>query len=125
MITAKQKRILAELRSNSRQPMSRIAKKLKIPLSTAHDNYNSIKGCIKQRTTLVNFEKLGYSLKVNFIFRIRNNEIISLLLENKHVNSIYKVNNRRTVVAECIFKNICQAIVHIGADLIECVRVLF
>jgi DNA-binding Lrp family transcriptional regulator len=109
MLTKKQRQILSELRSNSRQHLSKIACKLNMPNSTVFDNYKILSYYIKKYVTLVDFEKIGYSLKINFIFSIKNNEIIGFLKKQQNINSIYMVNNKKTLLAECFFRNISEA----------------
>ena len=110
MLRKKQILVLSELRSNSRQSIAGIAKKLNMPSSTVHDIYKELKPCIAKNTSLINFEKLGYSLRVDFIFRISNNKIIdNFLIKNKNINSLSRINNRHTILAECFFKNIKDA----------------
>ncbi len=110
MLTNRQLLILSELRRNSRQHLSQVAKNLNMPLSTLHDNYKIVKQYIKQNITLVDFEQLGYGFRMNFIFRIRSSSIIkNLLLKNMNVNSIYRINNRQTLLVECVFRNLAGA----------------
>lgn len=110
MLTQKQLSILSELRADSRQHLSMIADKLGLASSTVFDNYKILSQYIKKYTTLVDFEKMGYSLRINFIFRIKNKDILKdFLLKNKNVNSIYQVNNKHTFLAECFFRNINEA----------------
>jgi DNA-binding Lrp family transcriptional regulator len=98
--------VLSELRKNSRQSIASIARKLNIPLSTCHDNYKAVKHCIKKHTSLIDFDKLGYSLRINFTFKTKD---IHPILNNKHINSIYRINNKNTFLAECFFRNINEA----------------
>jgi DNA-binding Lrp family transcriptional regulator len=109
MLTKKQKLVISELRKNSRQHFSDIAKNHKIPKSTLFDSYKSISGCIRKNTILVDFEKLGYSLRMNFIFRIKNNEILEFLESQENINSVYRINNKNTLFVECFFRNIGEA----------------
>ncbi len=83
MITSRQKQILSELRSNSRQHISEIARKLNLSKSTVHDHYKILRQYIKQYATLVDFAKLGYSFRMNFIFRAnsKKNRMISMSMQ--------------------------------------------
>lgn len=109
MLTKKQKLVISELRKNSRQHFSDIAKKHSIPKSTLFDSYKSIEGCIKQNTILIDFEKIGYGLRMGFVFRTRNNEMLDFLDRQKNVNSVLRINNRNTLFVECFFKNMGEA----------------
>ena len=106
----KQMMIIAELRRDSRQHISGIAKRLGISRSTAHEHAIEAKKFIKMNTSLIDFAKLGYSLKMQFIFRIRNKKIISnFLLKSANVNSISRINNKRTLLVECLFRSTAEA----------------
>ena len=110
MITEKQRMILSEIRQNPRQHVSEIAKKLNMPITTVHDNFNALSGCIKGYTTLVDFANLGYSLRVNFMFRIKNRKVLDeFVLKSFNVNSVSKVNNRSTLLVECFFRSMGEA----------------
>ena len=106
MLPQKQLLVLSELRKNSRQHLSEIANKYSIPNSTVFDNYKLISRFIDRYVTLIDFEKLGYSLRMNFIFRMKNNEIIDFLHKQKNINSIHKINNKHTLLVDCLFRNI-------------------
>ncbi len=105
-LTRKQMLVLSELRSNSRQSIANIARKLGMPLSTCHDNYKAVKNCITQYCSLIDFAELGYSLRINFTFKAKN---IEPILNNKNINSIYRINNKYTFLIECFFRNINEA----------------
>jgi len=110
MITRKQRMILSEIRQNSRQHVSEIAKKLNLPITTVHDNCRALSKYIAGYTTLVDFAKLGYSLRVNFMFRIKNRRVLDeFVLKSFNVNSVSKVNNRSTLLVECFFKSMSEA----------------
>jgi len=109
-LTQKQLAILHEIRANPRQHISQIAKKLGMPLSTAHDCCRAVNQCIRQCSAVVDFEQLGYGFRMNFIFRIRNSKIIrDFLLRHQNVNSISRVNNRNTLLVDCFFRNVNEA----------------
>ncbi len=110
MITKKQAMILSEIRQNSRQHMSEIAKKLGMPISTAHDNCRILLKYIKGYTTLVDFAKLGYSLRVNFMFRMKNRNVLDeFILKSFNVNTISRINNKSTLLVECFFRSMSEA----------------
>ena len=110
MITKKQFSILAELRKDSRQKLSDIARKLGMPATTFHHNYKKIRHLIKANNTLIDFEKLGYSFRMNFIFRIKNKGIINdFLIKNKNIDAIQSINNKNTLMVWGIFQSTAQA----------------
>lgn len=106
MLKNKQVAVLSELRKNSRQSIAEIARKLGIPLSTCHDNYNAAKKCIIRSTCIIDFAAIGYSLRISFMF---NAGSIEHLLGNMHMNTLCRIDNKSTYLAECFFKNLNQA----------------
>lgn len=110
MINKKQLSILAELRKDSRQKLSNIARKLGMPITTFHDNYKKIQHIIKSHNTLIDFEKLGYSFRMNFIFRMKNKNILNdFLLNHKNIDAIQLINNKNTLLVWGIFQKTSQA----------------
>jgi DNA-binding Lrp family transcriptional regulator len=105
--------LIAHLRRNGRETLTEISKKTHIPISTLYDKLkvheNSI---IKKHTTLLDFEKLGYSCKVKIILsveRIDRERLEEHLKRQTNVNSLFKINNGYDFMIEGIFTNIREA----------------
>ena len=109
MIADKEISILSHLRKNSRKPLSRISRETGIPQSTVFDNVIKLeKGIINKYVSLINFSKIGYALKVNFILKgDKEKDILKqFLLSNNNVNSFLKLSGGFDFLVECIFKDI-------------------
>jgi len=103
----KQRMILLELRKNSRQHITRIAEKLKTNTSTVNDNFKTLKQYILQHTTLIDFAKLGYSFRMNFIFK-KSKKALNFLKTHKNINEIQETKDNN-LFAWGIFKSMVEA----------------
>lgn len=103
----KQRMILSELRKNSRQHITQIAANLGMDKSTCSDNFKAIKPYILQHTTLIDFAKLGYSFRMNFILK-NERKALNLLMKSRHINSIQETKNNKLFVWG-VFKSMEQA----------------
>jgi len=108
MITKKEIAILKEMRGNARINLVELSNKVGLPVSTVAYKIKKLeRGVIKKYVSLMDFSKLGFNIKVICLITPRveqKSEIISFLLSNKQVNSIYKIDNRYDYLIECIFK---------------------
>jgi len=120
-MNAKDLKILSHLRQDARMPLTKMSKKIQIPVSTIFDkirNYEN--GLILRHTTLINFEKLGYSTRANISLKVNKEDredLKNYLVKNQLVNSVYKINNGYDYMIEGIFKNIKDM-----EDFIECME---
>jgi len=110
MLNKKDLQIIASLRKNSRQRLTKISKNLKIPVSTifARIKQNE-KTLLLQNTTLLDFSYLGFNTRAHIFFKAKEakkKEFIDYLHLNENVNSLYKVNNGFDCMAEVVFKNL-------------------
>lgn len=101
---------IAHLRKNARETLTNISKHTNIPISTLYDRLkvheNSI---IKKHTTLLDFEKLGFSCKAKIILSVERQErqkIEEYLMKHMNVNSLFKINNGYDYLIEGIFCNV-------------------
>jgi len=104
----KEQLLLQHLRKNSRKSLTEISKETGVPVSTLFDTLRRLESnFIIRHVSIVDFSKLGYSLKVNFaIGSKKNDRLRSFLLQNWNVNSLYSlVDNNYSFYAECIFKD--------------------
>jgi len=106
MLTHKDLILLDKLRKNARKSLSKISKETRIPVSTLFDKLKKLENnIIIRHTSLVDFSKLGYSLKINFAIKTREKqELRNYLMKNKHVNSLYKSVDDYFYV-EALFRN--------------------
>lgn len=89
-------RLLSYLRKDSRQSFSDMAKKTKIPTSTLFDYYWFLREqrIIKKNTSLLNFKKLNYSLRLFVFLKVKEkSKLLRFLQECRNTNSISRLNN--------------------------------
>ena len=112
MINKKDIEIISNLRENSRQNLTSMARKTKVPVSTifdrmkAHENGTKV---INGYTCLVDFEQIGYGMRANVLIKVeksQRNELGTYLEKHKSINSAYKINSEYDFLAECIFRNL-------------------
>lgn len=106
MMKAKDLQLLACLRENARQKITRMSRRTKLPVSTIFDKLQEYKPHVRF-TTLLNFSQLGYNAKVHFLLKPAKEDrekLEAYLSENASVNSLFKVNNGYDYLAEGIFR---------------------
>lgn len=105
--------VLTELRKNSRKMLSKIAHENKFPVSTIFDNYKKTSEIIKRYVSLIDFDKIGYTLRRNFIFSIKKGKSIDFVEKNKNMNSLQKIGSitdgKNSFYLECLFRNTKEA----------------
>lgn len=109
MLKEKELKLLVEFRRNARQPLTRMSRTTGVPVSTIFDRLKQYEGSIiKKHVALLDFRKLGYDLRVNFLFAVENSQrddFLKYILSNKNTNSVFKVNNNFDFFVESIFKD--------------------
>lgn len=100
--------LMTYFRRNSRMPLTRISRKTNIPVSTIHDKLRCLeKEIITKHTTLIDFRKVGFELKVNMLLKTPEKEKVQAFLENESkVNTVFRITGEYNFMAECIFRNI-------------------
>ncbi|HLC85723.1 MAG TPA: Lrp/AsnC family transcriptional regulator [Candidatus Nanoarchaeia archaeon] len=110
MLDKKELIILAKLRENSRESLTRMSRKISIPVSTIYEKLkNYEKTVIKKHTSLLDFNKLGFGTRATIILKSKKENRENLkqfLLENKYVNSFYKINNGYDFMIETVFREL-------------------
>ena len=110
MLPKKDLLILSELRSNSRETLTKISKNTGIPISTIFDKIKYYQGSlITKHTTLIDFSKLGFNARANIMVKVdrdKREEARKFLLSHQNINSVYKVSNGFDFLIEGIFKNV-------------------
>jgi len=113
MISEDQKRILSELRKNSRASLKELAQKINLPSSTVHDRVKRYQGkIIRKHTSLLNFQEMGYRTHLFLAMktkRVSRDELENFLRDSGNVNSIYQVNDQFDYLVEAIFKDAKEA----------------
>ena len=107
MITEKETILLKHLRQNSRKSLAKISEETSIPVSTLFDTLKKLESnVIVKHVSLLNFSKLGYSLKMCFAISTKQKqELKGFLIQSQNVNSLSSLMNGYDFYIECIFKD--------------------
>lgn len=109
-IGKRDKAMLQALRQNSRLSLTQMSRITNIPISTLFDKIKTHeKNIIKKHTTLIDFSKLGYDTKVQFLIRapaaIRN-KLKAHLYSSKEINNVFGITNGFDFLVEGIFERV-------------------
>ncbi len=109
LLTKKELLILTHLRADSRKSLAMISRETGIPISTIFDKVNKLgKNTISKYSPLLDFQKLGFGLRVNFVLKAndkKKQELKNFLLTNKNVNCILRLNNEFDFFVETVFRD--------------------
>ncbi len=109
----KEKELLITLRQNSRLSLTEISKKTHIPVTTIYDKLKeACDDIITRYTVLLDFTKLGYTVRVQFFIKAHKNkreDLFQHLLMHPNVNSAYIVNNGYDFACDALFRDIATA----------------
>ncbi len=110
MLQTKELKIIANLRTNARMPLTEMSKNTRIPVSTIFKTLKQQEdNLILKNTCLIDFNKLGYGSRANILLKInkeQREDINNFLIKNPNINNVFKVNNGYDYLIEVIFKNI-------------------
>ncbi len=110
MINEKQMQLLSCLRENSRQKLTKISRKTKIPISTLFDTMKRFRGdIIKKNTVILDFEKLGFLSRAQVILKVpaeKKDKFVEHLVFHENVNNLHKINNGWDFMIETIHRSI-------------------
>ena len=102
--------IVANLRQNARQTLTRLSRKTRIPVSTIYDRLKHHEnGLITRHTTLLDFAKLGYATRATIIIKVPREQreaVRDFLIKSPHVNNLMKINNDFDFFLEVVFREI-------------------
>ena len=116
--------LLAHLRRNARETLTKISRETRMPVSTIFDRLKKYDNdIIKKSTVLLDFAKLGYNTRVTLMLRVpkhQRDKLRDFLIKENRVNSFSKINNNFDFLLECIFKSM-----HEFQDFIECLEEKF
>ena len=109
-MNCKDMKIITHLRKDARMPITKMSKKTQIPVSTIFDRIKTYENnIIVRHTTLLDFQKLGYSTRANIQLKVDKDDrenIKTYLVNNCFVNTVYKINNGFDFMLEGIFKDL-------------------
>lgn len=110
MVSRKDLMIISELRSNARESLTEMSKKIHMPISTIYDRLKMSEGSlVKKHTTIIDFAKIGFYTRANLMLRVSHEEKDALkefLMRHHSINSVFQINNGYDFLAEGIFKHI-------------------
>jgi DNA-binding Lrp family transcriptional regulator len=110
MIKNSDLKLISYLRKNSRQTLTEISKKTRIPISTLYDKLKVHEhSLIVKHTTLLDFSKLGFNCKANILLKAGRDErdkLGSFLKAHPAINNLYKINNGYDFMAEGVFSHV-------------------
>ena len=103
---------MSHFRKNARLNLTKISRDTGVPVSTIYDKLKKYEGSvIRKHTALVDFQKLGYELRVNVLLKSSNGtkkELCDFLLKFPNINSLLRINNGFDFLAEGIFRNMAE-----------------
>ena len=110
MITEKDLKIIAHMRTNARKKVTEMSKEVKMPATTIYDKIRNHerKGIVKRHVALVDFSKLGFNTKVMLclsVGRDRREELKKYLMQHPNINSLYRIDFGPDFIAEAIFQD--------------------
>ena len=109
LLSRKDLLIMSHLRQNGRISLTELSKRTKIPVSTIFDKLKQHQGdFIKRHTSLIDFSKIGFNTRVNFMLKIdrdKRDGLREYLLKNFNVNSVFKINTTHDFLVDCVFRN--------------------
>jgi DNA-binding Lrp family transcriptional regulator len=101
--------LMTYFRRNARENLTQISRWTNIPVSTIFDKLREFeKGLIQRHTTLVDFRKLGFDIRINILFKVSKDsrdEFREFLIGNENINSVYRINSGFDYFVEGIFKD--------------------
>ena len=102
-------RILAMLRTNARQSLTRMSRQSGIPVSTLYDHLKQQEhGAIVRHTVLVDFGKLGFTTRVKLALRVKPDDreaAQAFLMAQPCLNAVVKINNGFDYLVEGVFRD--------------------
>ena len=109
-LNQKDLKIIAHLRNDARMPLTKMSKKVQIPVSTIFDRLKANENkLIIKHTSLLDFSRLGYHTRANIAVKVNKEhkeELKNYLVTRQNTNSVYKINNGFDFMIEGIFTHI-------------------
>jgi DNA-binding Lrp family transcriptional regulator len=101
--------LIASLRKNNRQKLTKLSRDLRIPVKKIQDKIQTYnENIISKHTILLNFNKLGFLTRTNIIVAVDSedkNKMLDHLVKHPNVNNLYQVNNGYDFLIELITKS--------------------
>ena len=113
MLKPKELIMLAHLRQSGRIKLTKLSKKIHMPVTTLYDKLKNFqKLLIRKHTVLLDFKALGFHTKANIMVKVNktDRDLVRSYLEKHHlVNSVFRINNGYDFLVEGIFKHVKEA----------------
>ncbi len=104
--------IMSSLRQDARQTLTKMSRRIKIPISTIYDRLkHHERGLITKHTTLLDFSKLGYATRATVMLKVPREQreaVRDFLQKSACVNTLMKINNDFDFFFEAVFRQICE-----------------
>lgn len=103
-------KILQALRENSRRSLTDISNLTRVPLSSVFKKVHKFEeSLVKKYTSLVNFNLLGFAIRVDLILKSKNrDQLKKFLVEHPNVNSLYRVSQGFDFFVETVFPSMLE-----------------
>jgi DNA-binding Lrp family transcriptional regulator len=103
-------RILAHLRRNARETLTRISRETRIPISSAYDRLKRLEALhvIKRYTSVIDVQKVGIRVRALLLVTVKEGQKTDLeayLTMKPFVNNLFRTNGKTCFVAECLFRD--------------------
>ena len=109
-LSKKEIALVEVLRTNGREKILPVAKKLGIPKSTLFDSLHRMekKGILNHKS-LIDFEKIGYLTRIVVVVKtpfVERGKLKNYLSRCENVNNLHVINNGYDFMFEGVFKNL-------------------
>ncbi|MBU0980807.1 MAG: Lrp/AsnC family transcriptional regulator [Nanoarchaeota archaeon] len=101
-------RILRALRTDSRKSLASIAVDIGMPHTTLMDRMQKIKRIRPRFTTLIDFERLGFSYRCIFMLRVMQRIQAEKIAMMPNINTVSFIDDEKHIMAEAVFRNILE-----------------
>ncbi len=102
--------ILSRLRENARETLTSMSRKTTIPVTTLHKKLKDFENkVIKKYVALLDFTRLGFNTRAAIAIKVKRefrDQLKEFLLDNKSINSLYRINNGFDFLIEVVFKEL-------------------
>jgi len=105
----KDAKMFSYLRQEGRMPLTKLSRKIGLPVSTIHERLKKhVSTGLVRSSLLLDFAKLGLSARAYILLAVDHDQkadLMTHLSKNQHVNNLFRINNGWSMMVECIFKD--------------------
>lgn len=106
-------KLFSTLRQNARLSLTEMSRKTNIPVSTIYERLRCHYGdIIKRYTVLLDFNKLGYGIRVSLFLKVAHNQrerLCMYLEQQQHINNAYRITHGFDILCDAVFTDIGSA----------------